>query len=345
MLLENNIALSDTYLDSAQRLLLLLPRAGSVPCCKLAETLCISEAEIDELLRVLVLHSFPLVVRDRRVALTFYDFSPLSPVQIAAQLGSSANITRIECFAYISSTNDYLMSSARNDLCIKSGTVCLTELQTAGRGRRGKKWSSPAGKNLYLSAYWHLPLRREGVAGFSLALGVAVADALEQVGLLDIQLKWPNDIFWQGQKLGGILVDASVTAHGYMHVVVGLGLNVKFISHTGSDIDQPWTDLETALGRAVDRCQLVAQLLTAISHAVMAYWHHGLTPFHAQWTARDALAGKPILATSPERTLLGVARGLDDIGALLLDTGDAVIRLFTEEVSIRIISNAETSAL
>ena len=342
MTLENNISIRVTYLDLAQRLLLLLPSVGSVPCCMLAETLCISEAEVDELLRVLVLRSFPLALKMRRVGLTFFDYSPLSPDQVAAQLCPSVDIARIECFASIPSTNDYLMSSARNHLSTKSGTVCLTEQQTSGRGRRGKNWISPVGKNIYLSAYWCLPLRRDGVAGFSLALGVAITDVLRQVGLLDIQLKWPNDILWRGRKLGGILVEASVTAHGYMHVVVGLGLNVKFLSHTGCEINQPWIDLETALGRAVDRTQLVAQLLTAISHAVMAYWHHGLPPFHAQWTERDALAGKPILATSSERTLLGIACGVDDTGALLLDTGNGVIRLFTEEVSIQIMRSTET---
>lgn len=344
MPLVNNADSCDTYLDVAQRLLLHLPATGTASCRSLAGTLGVPEAHVEELIQELLLHAFPLVNNDHGLGFTTFDFSPLSPDQIASQLDSSVDIARIECFATLASTSDYLLSSVRSGQHMKSGTVCFAELQTAGRGRCGKHWISPAGKNLYLSAYWHLPPRPEGVSGLSLALGVAVAEVLAHAGLDDVKLKWPNDILWHGQKLGGILVESSIKANSFMHVVVGLGLNVKFISHPESGIDQPWTELESVLGREVDRCQLAAQLLTAISNALMAYWQRGLTPFRAQWEARNALAGKSISATSTERKLFGVACGLDDTGALLLDTGDAVIRLFTEEVSIRALDNAGTSS-
>ena len=146
------------------------------------------------------------------------------------RLQAEAPMAPVHCFPVIDSTNQYLLERVNT---LSSGESCLAECQTAGRGRRGKPWVSPFGCQLILSMYWRLEQGMAAAMGLSLAVGVAVVEALESLGYPGVALKWPNDLYYQGRKLAGILVEMSGSAGASCHLVIGVGLNLAMPSREG----------------------------------------------------------------------------------------------------------------
>lgn len=256
--------------------------------------------------------------------------------QILAALDGDTRqaLPQLEVFHEIDSTNAYLLEAAKqND---SSGRVCIAECQHAGRGRRGRQWVSPLGGNLYLSLLWRFHAGATSLGGLSLAIAVAVMRTLRDTGLQSARLKWPNDILLDGQKLAGILLELSGEAAGPCAVVVGLGLNVRTPAAEMSTVDQPWTDLESALGKTVSRNDLAARLLNHLVGAIKTFEQDGLAPFMAEWAEWDALLGHEVTLDLPTGPLQGVARGVDENGALLLARDGELQRHHSGEVSVRL---------
>ncbi|MCB1639256.1 MAG: biotin--[acetyl-CoA-carboxylase] ligase, partial [Thiothrix sp.] len=174
---------------------------------------------------------------------------PLDALAIRRQLSpaTAAALNPIHIFQALDSTNRWLLEQG------KGGDVCLAETQTAGRGRYGKSWQSPAG-NIYCSVRWHFEVIPPHFGCLSLVVGVALARALEQAGLQGHGLKWPNDLWHQDRKLGGILIQ---TAEVLSQVVIGFGLNVNIDPQNGDPIDQPWCQLSDLLVSLPDRNHLL----------------------------------------------------------------------------------------
>lgn len=245
----------------------------------------------------------------------------------------SRPIAGLEVHDRIDSTNVRAMAQAA--LGAPGGSVWLAERQTAGRGRRGRPWVSPFGANLYLSILWRYPLAPAALGGASLAAGVAVARALRGCGVAGLTLKWPNDLLWQGRKLGGLLLEVSGEAQGPSYLVVGLGLNLRMDERQGQAIDQPWTDLHRALdGTPPGRNRLAALLIDALAQALERYGRRGLGPFIADWEAFDRLRGQPIALRLGERTIAGRYEGIAPDGALRLRTPEGIRCFHAGEVSL-----------
>lgn len=221
-----------------------------------------------------------------------------------------------------STSADLLARSAS----LASGVVLIAEAQTAGRGQRGRRWQSPFASGFLGSLLWRFDQGLASLGGLSLAMGVAVADALAECGA-SVQLKWPNDIVVDGHKLGGLLVDAGGEAHGECHVVVGLGLNGRMTEAARLQIEQPVTDLASVLGSAVDRNILAARLLTHLLMALRDFSAHGFAAFHARFLALDALQGRHVHVASGNAQHHGIAAGVDDSGRLCV-TIDGVRQAF-----------------
>ena len=236
------------------------------------------------------------------------------------------------CFE-IDSTNAYLLRSSRD--AIAGARACFAEHQSAGRGRRGRRWISPFGSNLYLSLLWVFERGSADLSGLSLAVAVSVVRALQKFGVDDVHLKWPNDILWQGRKLSGVLLEMRGELDGPCTVVTGVGLNIRMARPAASEIDQPWTDLYTILGAVPSRNQLAASVLSELVTAMREYQHGGLESFLDEWRARDRLAGEPVVLVLPDRRIRGTARGIDDSGALLLDEHGELRAHRAGEVSLR----------
>ncbi len=240
----------------------------------------------------------------------------------------------VEVHSLIDSTNDYLMRRLPNQLL--PGQVCLAEYQSAGRGRRGRQWISPFGSQIYLSMYWHLEQGLSAAMGLSLVTALAVSDAIQLHTGVQVQLKWPNDVYLQGVKLAGILIDLEGQALEPSHCVIGIGVNLNMPLEAGELIKQQWTDLQTHCSVAIDRNILSAQLINCLRQRLFSYQQHGLMPMLDEWHNHDAFLDKRVKLITGEKVTHGICRGVNGQGALLLEVDNQVKPIYGGEVSLRI---------
>ena len=243
----------------------------------------------------------------------------------------------LELHAQISSTNRHLMGNIRDGM--QSGHACLAESQTDGRGRRGRQWLSPFARNIYLSLYWQFDASPAALSGLGLAIGVGIVRALKQLGIGDANLKWPNDVLWQGKKLAGILLEMSAESGGPYHVVIGAGLNVNMAA-TNNSIDQPWIDLNSIARKNISRNEVAAVVLDQLLTTVRDFQLLGLAPFMNEWRAADAYAQKLVVIHQAGNTISGTASGIDSDGAILIETAKGLRRFHSGDVSLRPSSEA-----
>lgn len=245
-------------------------------------------------------------------------------------------VRQFDLFSVIDSTNGFLLEAAKQGG--ETGRVCLAESQAHGRGRRGKQWISPFGRNLYMSVLWRFAQPPSSLGGLGLAVGVVVAEALRAAGGTDIGLKWPNDLYWKNRKLGGILLELFGEAGGPTTVVVGAGVNVDMTrAGVAPAIDQPWSDFATAAGQSAPcRNTLAALILGEIFSALSAFESSGLGPFVTRWNDLDVLKGREVDVHLPASTVCGIADGIDEDGALRLFTGGQWKKFVSGELSVRL---------
>lgn len=212
----------------------------------------------------------------------------------------------------------------------------LAEHQARGRGRQGRSWHSPFGTNLYLSLGWTFPQWPPQLTALALATGVAVADALQSAGVDGIKLKWPNDLWWNDAKLGGILIEQRGEAGGACRVVIGLGLNVAMRTATDAQITQNWSTLAEALdGRPPSRSLLAAAVLNRLCSMLERFSSEGFEPFATPWRQRDLVRNRAVRILQDAEEIHGIARGVDESGALLVDVGEERKRILSGDVSLR----------
>ncbi|TQV67294.1 bifunctional biotin--[acetyl-CoA-carboxylase] ligase/biotin operon repressor BirA [Exilibacterium tricleocarpae] len=204
------------------------------------------------------------------------------------------------------------------------GYICLAEQQTAGKGRRGRAWVSPFGRNIYLSVVWGFDGGAAVLEGLSLAVSVAVTRALRDLAatagdagtrLDDIRLKWPNDVLWRGRKLAGILLEMTGDVSSFCQVVSGIGINVTMPAVAGAAIDQAWVDMETIVGRC-SRNQLVAQLLNHLLPLLDDFQARGFACLREEWESLDAYRNCQVELRTATESVLGAACGVTETGGL-----------------------------
>lgn len=260
--------------------------------------------------------------------------SLLDEQKIADSMGGAlyGSVARFDVESVIESTNrnalDYSQANSGYPY------ICTAEQQTGGRGRRGKPWFSPYAQNLYFSVTWEFASGAAALEGLSLAVGVVVADVLAALGAGKTQLKWPNDILYDGRKLAGILLEISGDAAGPCQVVVGVGLNVAMTGAT-SVIDQPWVDLQAVLGERPDRSYVLGQMLKSIINLLASYEVDGFSQYRDRFAQRDMHEGKPVFVKFGDRVVAGDGAGVDSSGALLVDTVTGRQVFSGGEVSLR----------
>jgi len=262
---------------------------------------------------------------------------PLDRTRILEALRSRtlAALGPLDVHLALDSTSTWLRDRAQAGA--PHGSVCLAELQHAGRGRHGRRWVSPFGANLYLSLLWRSQRGVAALGGLSLVIGLAVLRCLHGLGAGSARLKWPNDILIDGAKLAGILIDVAGESTGPCAVVIGVGINVSMPAQAGASIDQSWTDLASQpdLG-GLSRNRLAACLLDELVAALHGFETDGLAPGLREWRRFDALYGRPVRLTMAGGAVQGVARGVDADGALLIEDADGRQRRFLSgEVSVR----------
>jgi BirA family biotin operon repressor/biotin-[acetyl-CoA-carboxylase] ligase len=246
----------------------------------------------------------------------------------------AALMDRLEILDTVDSTNAHLMRLAEQGC--QAGLVCTAEQQSAGRGRRGRQWVSPYASNIYLSLLWEFTQGASALEGLSLAVGVAVARALRACDVPAVQLKWPNDVLYDGAKLGGILLEMSGDAAGSCRVVIGVGLNVAMPEAAAHNIDQAWTDIKAITSNpSPSRSKILAALLNALLPLLADFEQHGFAHWREEWQSLDALADAAVVLHAGDVPLAGIARGVDTRGALQLETVDGLQSVYGGEISLR----------
>lgn len=305
---------------------------------ELGDWLGISRAAVWKQLRKLGEVGLPLEsVRGRGYRLTG-GLELLSERRLREALSLEANrlVTALDVLSVTDSTNARAMLRAAEG---QSGYICLAEQQTAGRGRRGRTWVSPFGQNLYLSVSWGFDGGATQLEGLSLAVGVALCEQLAALGLKDLGLKWPNDLLWREQKLAGILLEMTGDPAGHCCVVIGVGLNMAMPESAALSIEQPWVDLATACvaeGCEVPgRHQVAAGLIERLVLLLKDYHHEGFSSWRQRWECRDAFRNREVLVSSGTSSRSGIARGVDESGALRLEVEGEYTLCHGGELSMR----------
>lgn len=258
----------------------------------------------------------------------------IEPDRLRARLGAAAQAFALEVLPACESTSTLLLARARGGA--PSGSLLVADRQTAGRGRRGRQWLSWEGASLTFSLLWRFAPGTPAPAGLSLAAGLALARALEQLGVEGVQLKWPNDVLVHGEKLAGILVELLPVRGRPPAAVIGIGLNLRLPADAAIPDQAGVTDLAAALGgEPPSRPVLLAAILGEFHRLFDTYAAAGFPALRGAWEQRNAFAELPVAVRGESATLQGTCAGVDDDGALLLRTGDGVQRVLAGDVSLR----------
>lgn len=240
----------------------------------------------------------------------------------------------IEVVPQAASSNTLLLQRARLG-GEQNGSVLAVELQTAGRGRVGRTWHSTLGGTLTFSLLWRFDCGLNALSGLSLAVGVAIARALNSCGARGVLLKWPNDILTSQGKLGGVLIETQGDMLGPSTVVIGIGLNCNLPPDLTRQIDQPACALDEVCGNMPNRNQLLAALLRELASVLRQFSLGGFASLRSEWEQYHIYRDQPVqLRLADSSTVNGIARGISDIGELCLETAQGIRRFNSGEVGV-----------
>ena len=222
-----------------------------------------------------------------------------------------------------------LYAAARRDL------VVFAEAQSAGRGRRGRAWLSPPGRNIYCTVGLARELAARSQGLLSLVTGLALRDALKASAGVDVGLKWPNDLLHGGRKLGGILIESRALDDGRFLFAIGFGINVLMPPDELAALDVPATSVAALASRAVDRGAILLAAIAAVSDAVRGFEPADAAHWVAEFERSDANHGSEIEIVSGDARIRGIYDGIEPDGRLRLATADGIARYAAAEISLR----------
>lgn len=232
-------------------------------------------------------------------------------------------------FEEIDSTNSECMRLLEAGL--QGNQLILANTQSAGRGRRGRHWSSLPGAGIYFSLLKEFSLPPDALQSLSLVTALALQEALEQLGIVDIELKWPNDILYKKKKLAGILLELQKSASS-LHLIFGVGINLNLPAKALAEIDQPATDLKSIMPNPIVPEALVATFCNELFKAIWQFEEGGFAPFQHRWNSLDRYVDSDIVIDNGNKRLIGKSLGVNEIGALVLQTVDGQIEINGGEI-------------
>lgn len=250
------------------------------------------------------------------------------------QVETLKHICEIEIFRQIDSTNQYLLDKVELGENMH-GYVCLAEQQSAGRGRRGRVWVSPFAQNIYCSLQWRFEKGMQALEGLSLVVALAIVEALQSCDIQGLALKWPNDIMAENKKLAGILLEVRGDLTDCCDVVIGFGINVGMSAKSGEAIDQAWIALDDFRQKVFNRNDLLPPILDQMIKDLRLFEHEGFSVFQQRWNRLDAYMGKTVKIIAGKDQQLGIERGVNQQGALLLESNGVLKAFHGGELSLR----------
>ncbi len=257
----------------------------------------------------------------------------LDEQSILNPLGEKAASLQLEVHDHLPSTNSYLM---QNISAAKHATCVAANLQTSGRGRRGRSWHAGLGAGLTFSLLWRFQCGASSLSGLSLAIGVALMRSLHELGISSARLKWPNDVLINRQKLAGILIELQGDMEGPSTAVIGIGINLNLPDALKQQIDQPVTDLAGAMNDTVNPNQLLGILLNDLTEVLVEFEQGGFTALRDEWSQHHAYHEQDVRMLMPDgRAIQGVVQGITEDGSLLVKTEAGLQRFMSGEISLR----------
>jgi BirA family biotin operon repressor/biotin-[acetyl-CoA-carboxylase] ligase len=250
---------------------------------------------------------------------------------------AAAALQRVDVLFTVDSTNRHVSEHPATHS--GQAVLCITEIQQAGRGRRGRSWVAPFGSGICMSVGWLFDSMPPAFSALSLVVGVALTRAMHNIGAHEVGLKWPNDLLWRGRKLSGVLIEMRGEPDGPAHVVIGIGCNLRLPDASKQQLLEQQaqvTDLHEILGEQLpSRNELVAMFTTQLLQVLGVFAREGFAPFVNEWQRYDVLSKAEVNVLQADRTVAGIARGVTEDGSLLVETARGVQRFVSGEVSLR----------
>lgn len=254
----------------------------------------------------------------------------LTPLELRPLLATHDLGQVLHCFDEVGSTSDVAKQLAEEGAA--HGEAVIAERQTAGRGRRGRAWDSPAGKNLYLSVVLRPDLPPQRAPELTLVASVALCDVVRQAGV-EAGIKWPNDLLAGGRKLAGILTELAAEPDTVHWVVLGMGVNLNARAEDfADDLREQATSLAIERGQPAPRALFTAALLARLEEWLDRHATEGFGPVREAWRERSATLGREVRVEVEGREVTGVAEDLDETGALLVRCGKRLERVTSGDV-------------
>jgi len=244
------------------------------------------------------------------------------------QIKSQLNLQNIhaDIFDEINSTNEFLKNKQKSAQI----QVCIAEMQTEGRGRLQREWYSPFGENIYLSLRCTIDKKFSELGGLSIITGLSICEILKNIP--NVMLKWPNDVYVDGKKIAGCLIELQNEVQASSDIIIGLGLNVN-MDH--ADLDQVWASIKTITGKTADRNGLIIELINELIKNISIFEAQGLVPFLEFHQAHDYLLNKTVNLSIGNKKYQGVAKGLNAAGHLGLLIDNQLQYFSSGEASLR----------
>lgn len=263
----------------------------------------------------------------------------LDELAISQAIGEQRAWFKLVVLDEIDSTNSYLMrqtAGAKDSKSVAHATCVAAQVQTKGRGRRGRSWQAGLGASLTFSLLWRFQCGASGLSGLSLAVGVALIRALHGLGIAEAQLKWPNDVLINGKKMAGILIELQGDMEGPSTAVMGIGINMNLPESLRSTIDQPVIDLHSVTAENIDPNKLLGHILKHCADVLSDFERDGFASVRQEWSQYHAYDAKPVRLLMPDgREVQGIVSGVAEDGILLVETAVGLQRFSSGEISLR----------
>ncbi|MEK9778456.1 MAG: biotin--[acetyl-CoA-carboxylase] ligase [Methylophilaceae bacterium] len=259
----------------------------------------------------------------------------LDESSIKRAIGEQANFFNIEVMDITTSTNSVMMQRASEGL--PHASCIATNIQTAGKGRRGRKWVSELGENLTFSFLWRFNQGAAMLSGLSLVVGIALIRTFKQLGINHALLKWPNDvlIFHEKayKKLAGILIELQGDMDGQSLAVIGIGINLNISKKQIKKIDQPAIDLQTITQESMNPNNLIALIIKELARVLSEFELNGFSSLKEEWVMSHAFHEKVISLTKGDgQNVIGKVIDISDEGSLILQTNQGQQNFSSGEV-------------
>jgi BirA family transcriptional regulator, biotin operon repressor / biotin---[acetyl-CoA-carboxylase] ligase len=258
--------------------------------------------------------------------------------KVKQAIGEMANLFKVTVLDVVDSTNDYLKKAAVNGH--PHASCVVSNIQTHGKGRRGRQWQSALGENLTFSFLWRFTKGAAALSGLSLAVGIALIRSLKKLDIHQALLKWPNDILVEDdgiyKKLAGILIELQGDMDGQSAAIIGIGINLNLSKKQAEKIDQPAISINQCTSESIDPNNLLAIIIKNLAEVLAIFEDSGFTSLKNEWLSYDAFQDKVINVTSGDgNSTKGRSQGVDDFGSLQVIT-DAGAKVYASgEISIR----------